>query len=89
MKEWAIATRDITSVTQLPRKGPVVLRPILSNSLPLSVIFFSGLERLLLNDYEKSRALPAMSKCIVGHFYYSRQVIFVNHYAVENDRHTV
>jgi len=38
--------QDITSVTQLPFKKPVVLRPILSNSLPLSVISFSALEEL-------------------------------------------
>jgi len=45
-KEWAIVTHDITSVTQLPFKRPVVLRPILSNSLPLSVTSFLAIERL-------------------------------------------
>ena len=34
------------SVTQLPFERPVVLRPILSNSLPLSTMSFSALERL-------------------------------------------
>jgi len=45
-KEWAIAAQDIISVTQPPFKRPVVLRPILSNSLPLSVMSFSTLEEL-------------------------------------------
>jgi hypothetical protein len=45
-KEWAIATPDITSVTQLPFKRPVALRPILSNSLPLSTISLPAFEQL-------------------------------------------
>ena len=45
-KEWALASHDITSVTQLPFKWPVILRPILSNSLPLSITPSSALERL-------------------------------------------
>jgi len=36
---------DITSVTQPPFKRPVALRPILSNSLPLSVTSFLVLNR--------------------------------------------
>ena len=37
----------MTSATQPPCKRPVVLRPILSNSLPLSIMSFSALEQLL------------------------------------------
>ncbi len=72
LKEWAIATWDITPVTQLPFKRPAVLRPILSNSLPLPIISVSVLE-----SYQRSNSLPAMCEYLMPCFYYSKWGIFV------------
>jgi len=59
-KEWAIATQDITSVTQPPFKRPVVLRLTLRDSFPLLVASFSALEELSKVQFS-TRRVQSMS----------------------------
>jgi len=55
LKEWAMATQDVTSVTPLSFKRPVALHSILLNRMPFSIISFSALERLSKVQFSISR----------------------------------
>ena len=74
-KEWATHRQNILSAAQPPFARSVALRPILSNSLPLSAMSFLAFQELPAGKF--STGYVHLYPAILPRLYYIEQAIFV------------